>query len=298
MMTQSTDLKLARSGEVTSRNFHRLGFERLSWGVYGHRPDTSAVSEYEARRLRFLTMVRASLASYEGSPVVLHGATALQMLGVALPAHLEDWETCHVVVPRGKYRPTRQGVVGHRVRGEVTVWRLVGGLPGMHPVDHWAQLRDASRSDLIEVGDGLVRRQHPLLTIAQMDRRLRELAGAPGVKSLRRAMLQVLPGTDSIYETRTRLIMTNAGLPCPKVNPAVRAGWRTYHLDMAYLTERIGIEFDGRGHGQTDQIDIDAERRRHLQDEGWLIINVTAKHLIDPTEFIRSVERALVLRAR
>jgi len=294
-MTQSSDLRLARDGEVTAHNYRRLGYERLSWGVYGHQPDIGDADKYEACRLRFVAQVRASLAAYQETPV-LYGPTALQVLGVALPAHLEDWDNCHVIVPHGAYRPSRAGVVGHRARGDVKVWRMVDGLPVMHPVDHWAQLRGATNNDLVEVGDGLVRRRRPLLTIQQMERRLCELSGMPGVKAVRRAMRQVLPRTDSIYETRTRLIMTDEGLPCPKVNPAVQAGRRIYHVDMAYLPQRIGVEYDGRGHGETVQIDVDAERRRDLQDEGWLIINVTAKHLAHPAEFLRSVERALILR--
>jgi len=295
-MAQSTELKLSRDGEVTAHNYRSLGYERLSWGVYGHQPDVGDANEYEARRLRFIAHVQASLAPYQGAPVVLYGATALQVLGVALPSHLEDWDTCHVLVPRGAYRPVRAGVVGHRATGEVKVWRMVDGLPVMHPVDHWTQLRGATNNDLVEVGDGLVRRRRPLLTIAQIERRLSELAGSTGVKPVRRAMRQVLPRTDSIYETRTRLIMTDWGLPCPRVNPAVQTGRRIYHVDMAYLPERIGVEYDGRGHGETPQIDVDAERRRELQDEGWLIITVTAKHLAHPAEFLRSIERALVLR--
>ncbi|MCL2316260.1 MAG: hypothetical protein FWC46_04120, partial [Actinomycetia bacterium] len=57
-------------------------------------------------------------------------------------------------------------------------------------------------------------------------------------------------------------------------------------------------EYDGADHvGATRQMEVDARRRRDLQDEGWLIINVTAAQLREPASLIASVERALVFRS-
>jgi len=59
----------------------------------------------------------------------------------------------------------------------------------------------------------------------------------------------------------------------------------------------VAVEYDGAVHvGDTQQQQIDAERRRDLQDEGWLVINATVKHLAEPVPFIRSVEAALIMR--
>jgi len=71
----------------------------------------------------------------------------------------------------------------------------------------------------------------------------------------------------------------------------------TYHLDLGYDKEKLGIEYDGAVHvGNREQMEIDALRRRHLQDEGWQIITVTANQLRDPLSLIHSVEQALFLR--
>ena len=96
------DLKFARTGEVTCHNYAHLGYQRLTWGVYGFPVDTSAAAdEFEARRQRFIQGVHAVVAAYGGTPVALHGATGLQVLGVALPESAEDWDHIHLCVPAG-----------------------------------------------------------------------------------------------------------------------------------------------------------------------------------------------------
>ena len=292
------ELKFARHGEVTSRNFVRLGYTRLTCGVYGRPVDTTGVDEYEARRQRFIQRVRAVVGVYKDVPVTLHGPTGLQVLGVALPESAEDWDHCHLSVPKGVSRPKRNDVIAHSV-SKPAAWRSVQGMPVPNPVDLWVQLRGLTEDELVEVGDGLVRRKRPLMTIEQMKQRLGELQGTPGIESARRAFRFVIPRTDSLYESRVRMIIVRNGLPTPAVNLAVAVSWvdRIYHVDMAYKDERVGVEYDGRDHGKDHQIDIDAERHRDLLDAGWHIITVTAKQLGNPAQFLRPLERALIMRA-
>jgi len=294
----NTEFQFAGNGEVTSRNYARLGYERLTCGVYGQPVDTAGAEEHEARRRRFIQRVRAIVEVYKDLPVTLYGPTGLQVLGVALPESAEDWDHCHLSVPKGVSRPRRGGVISHSVSKAAT-WRTVQGIPVPNPVDLWVQLRGLAEDQLVEVGDGLVRRKRPLMTIDQVKRRLESLAGIPGVDPVRRAARFVMPRTDSIYESRVRMIIVRAGLPTPAVNLPVAAPWvdRIYHVDMAYKDERVGVEYDGSGHGKDPQIDIDAERHRDLLDAGWFIIKVTAKQLSNPSQFLRPLERALIMRA-
>jgi len=297
MNTTYLDIHLARHGQVTWYNHACLGYSRLARGVYGHQPSTAGHNPYDARRICFISHVQAIMAAYEHRPV-LFGSTAFQILGVPLPSTLEDWDNCHVIVPTGTYRPVRKAVVAHRTSSPLNVWKTVNGFPLLHPVDHWLQL-DATEDELVEAGDGLLRRRRSWLTHDEFLRRLGELDGTPGVKKARRAARWVVPGTDSMPETSTRLVLMRAGLPQPAVNIPVfcRSAGRIYHVDLGYEDEKLAIEYDGVVHvGDRDQMEIDAERRRDLQDEGWMIITVTAKQLNNPIPLIRSVEAALVLR--
>jgi len=291
----SYELQLA--GRVNWRNHTRLGYQRLTHGVYGRLPRHNGSDEWEVRRTQFLAHTQAVLTAYADRQVALFGTTALQVLGVALPEALQDWANCHLLVPTGSYRPHRRLVVAHRTTGPLRIWTAVNGLPLLHPVDHWLQLR-GSDDQMVEVADGLVRRQRPLISLDDFRRRLGELGGVAGVQAGRRLFAQVVPGTDSLYETRTRLVLIRAGLPVPAVNYRVgcRSGF-TYYLDLAYVREKVAVEYDGAVHvANRVQMEADAIRRRDLQSEGWLVITVTARQLGQPAQLLRSIEEALILR--
>jgi len=294
-MTFSTDIQ--RAGDIDWRNHEKLGFTRLTHGVYGRQHNLANLDTWGTERLEFLAHTKAVMSIFAGRNIALFGPTALQVLKVALPTSMQDWATCHVLVPSGTNRPTRRRVTAHHTKSTFQIWRTLDGLPLLHPVDHWLQL-DGTDDDIITVADGLMRRQHPLLTTDEFRHRLDELAGTRGVKRARRLMHLVMPGTDSPYETKTRLVLVRAGLPTPAVNFAVvcRTG-QTYYLDMAYVAEKVAVEYDGAGHvGNREQMHNDATRRRDLQDEGWLIITATAPDIANTTPLVRSVEEALLLR--
>ena len=268
-------------------------------GVYIKRDAIQASDEWAIRRAKWFAKVRAVVALYAGKQVVLYGQSALQVLGVELPERLQDWTHVHLMVANQTERTKRSDVTWHTSSRPLEVWRVIDGMPVLNPVDHWLQLPGATLNEMVEVGDGFLRRRNPLLTLDGMQARLAELGRIPGVRLARQALGLVRAGTDSLYETRVRLLLVDAGLPTPNVNPAVLcpASGRWYHPDMAYERAKIAIEFDGQGHvGSRQQMDIDVERRRHLQDADWLVISVTASQLQAPKDFIRSVETALILR--
>ena len=293
----SRQIRLARSGDVTSKNFSRLGYQRLSWGVYG--PPSSGRDEWECRRAEFMARTYAVMTAYKGKGFVLFGATALQMMDVALPQRLEDWNQCHILVPHGTNRPMRRGVIAHQCAYPFTIWGSCWGLPILDPVEHWLQLRGARVDELVEVGDGFVRRRDPLLTLNEMRSALPALAGRSGIRRASIAMKWVRAGTDSLYETRLRLLLVRAGLPEPLVNvevPCPEEG-RVYHVDLGYDKEKVAVEYDGLVHvGSRRQMEIDADRRRALQGQGWMVITVTADQLRTPNKIVRSVESALISR--
>jgi len=292
-------MQLARNGQVTSRNYARLGYDRLIRGVYGHIPRSQGVDEWEERRVEYIARTHAVMALYPQKGAVLYGPTALQVMDVALPNRLQDWGTCHILVPEGVARPVRQGVVAHQSRYPLTVWGQAWGLPVLNPVEHWLQLPRANLDEMVEIGDGFLRRRLPLLSFDEMAVALSDCASRPRTDRAYEAMKWVRPGTDSMYETATRLMLVHAGLPEPEVNLEVycSSSGMTFHLDMGYDKEKLGVEYDGAVHvGDRAQMEIDANRRRILQDEGWLIISVTAAQLRTPDQVVRSVESALLRR--
>lgn len=111
------------------------------------------------------------------------------------------------------------------------------------------------------------------------------MAAHRGVRDLNRLRL-VLPlidgGAESPQETRTRLVLIDAGLPRPETQIAVRDSYGEFvaRLDMGYPELKVGIEYDGSQHW-TDPVQRQRDIDRHwaLVALGWVIIRVSAELL-------------------
>ncbi len=288
-------MHLVTTGTVNYRNHRRLGLERVLLGVYGSPLRLDGLDQYEARRAAFLRRAQAVMAVYQQRGAVLYGSSAFQTLGVALPSPLEDWDNCHIIMPREAGRSRRGGVVTHHSTAPLAIWGRANRLPLQHPVDHWFQLA-GSEDHLVEAAEGLLRRQQPILSLAEFRQRV-DLG--PDRPVARRAARLVKPGTDSLYETRLRLLLVRAGLPTPEVNLPVAcpSARRLFHVDLGYAEEKVAVEYDGTVHvGNREQMELDATRRRHLQDDGWLVITVTAGQLHRPNQLVSSIRHHLATR--
>lgn len=160
---------------------------------------------------------------------------------------------------------------------------------------------DLDRDGLVQLGDAMTRRKNPATTVDEMRRLLLATFKMRGLTACREAIDLVRPGTDSLMETRLRLIILDAGLPAPAVNvPAMDGGQFLALPDLSYPGLKIAIEYDG-DHHRTDQATWrrDVERRQLLEDAGWLIITATADDVIrHPDRLIRRIRLAIERRLR
>jgi very-short-patch-repair endonuclease len=101
-------------------------------------------------------------------------------------------------------------------------------------------------------------------------------AGARGLRQLREVVELMDGGAESPQETRTRLVLVEAGLPRPQTQILVD-GWR---IDMGWEELKVGVEYDGEQHW-TDprQRTRDIDRHAELLVRGWLIVRVSADML-------------------
>ncbi|MBV9351494.1 MAG: hypothetical protein JOZ23_08150, partial [Mycobacterium sp.] len=104
-------------------------------------------------------------------------------------------------------------------------------------------------------------------------------SGVRGLTRLRRILPLVDGGAESPQETRTRLVLVDAGLPKPQTQIPVYDDYGDFvaRLHMAYEDLRVGIEYDGPQHW-TDraQRDRDIDRYTALLDLGWTIVRATS----------------------
>jgi hypothetical protein len=109
-----------------------------------------------------------------------------------------------------------------------------------------------------------------------------EHSGARGLVRLRAVLPLVDGGAESPQETRTRLVLIDAGLPRPQTQIVVLNEYGDFvaRIDMGYEDLRVGIEYDGPQHWtDPEQRDRDIDRCSALLDLGWTIIRVSSELL-------------------
>lgn len=124
--------------------------------------------------------------------------------------------------------------------------------------------------------------------------------GSRGITRLRKVLEYVDSGSESPYESLTRITLISNGFPRPQTQIRVpdEDGFVMARIDMGWPEWRVGVEFDGAQHW-TDpaQRTRDVERYARLPELGWNVVRVTGSMLHNnPRAFLGRVGAAL--RAR
>jgi very-short-patch-repair endonuclease len=121
--------------------------------------------------------------------------------------------------------------------------------------------------------------------------------GARGIKQLRQAITLSDAGAESPQETRTRLVLTDAGLRPKRTQIKVfdRFGVFVRRIDMGWDDWKVGVEYDGVQHWTDPGIRAhDIEWQAQLEALGWRIIRVSAEMLrYRPNVIVERVRDAL-----
>lgn len=105
--------------------------------------------------------------------------------------------------------------------------------------------------------------------------------GARGIVGLREALELSDPGAESPQETRTRLVLTSAGLRPSHTQIEVFDRFDFVgRIDMGWPKFKVGVEYGGPQHW-TDPVvrNRDIERQAELEALGWRIVRVNADML-------------------
>ncbi|CAN5431501.1 hypothetical protein BH11ACT6_BH11ACT6_46990 [soil metagenome] len=118
-----------------------------------------------------------------------------------------------------------------------------------------------------------------------------------GVRLISEVLDLVDAGAQSPKETWLRLLLVEAGFPCPRTQIPVlgRNGRPRYYLDMGWEAVMVAVEYDGEHHRkERATYTNDIERSEYLRDVGWLVIRVVADNR--PAEIIHRTSRAWASR--
>jgi len=106
--------------------------------------------------------------------------------------------------------------------------------------------------------------------------------GARGIVQLREAIDLSDGGAESPQETRTRLILTHAGLRPQRTQIVVcdSFGEFVHRIDMGWDDWKVGVEYDGAQHWTDPDVRAnDIETQAILEALGWRIIRV-GNHMV------------------
>lgn len=276
----------------------RLVARDLTAPFWGARARTSArategLDAYEIQRHALIERCQ-QYAVVAPARFAFSHQTAARLFDVPLPSRLMAGEVLHVAVPAGSQPPRRRGIVGHRgsVQGAIR-----SGMPVVAAEQAWLQLAPfLSVDELIIAGDHLVRAKRPLASLESMSDALRAASGRRGLATARSALPLVRVGTRSPRESTTRLILVRGGLPEPVVGHTVydEDGFFVGTPDLAYVTERIAIEYQGSDHWTNREVFEDDILRRELFERAdWRVILVTDRRLRQPQLLVEHVRGVL-----
>jgi len=116
----------------------------------------------------------------------------------------------------------------------------------------------------------------------------------PGIRRLRRAVELAEPATESVMETRLRLLLVMARLPRPQAQVSLYddAGNFLGRPDFYYPLHGLALEYDGAQH--RENLTGDNRRQNRLVDAGYRLLRFTAADVLSaPDSVVAPVRRAL-----
>ncbi len=233
----------------------------------------------------FVTTCQAARLVVPDSAAFSHETAAL-LCDLPVPAFDGDVD---VLVPPGAVVPQLSGIDGHVGLDPATIIE-VHGLPVVRPERTFVHLAATWRlDDLVALGDAILRRW---TTHERLHDEVAGLARRRGIVRARDALRMIRPGVDSPMETRVRLLIVDAGLPCPEVGVNVidHTGAWLARPDLSYPRpeDRDRVRRRPPPH-RPAAVAPRPVPRRDLRDTGWIVIPLTADDVLRHPE--RTVDR-------
>lgn len=284
---------LVRLGLDSNARQHTVTqFYRLSRGAYAVDKPTSPENWHFMRTV-------AALAVRQEGPMASHISAAVAH---ELPLYSADLSLVHLTANKGA-RSARGGVVVHRAN---ETGQVVAGLPVTsvaRTILDCARLMP--RDQAVVMADYALRRG--LTKEADLRAGLERVAG-PGVSRARTVLTLADKRSESVGESRTRLICGDAGIAVtPQVWLREADGTKFARVDLMVDGLPVVIEFDGVGKyvQDDDEVPVDPAvkhweeklRRERIEDHGYLVVNIYWDMLDNPELVVAKIRRAIA-RAR
>ena len=270
----------ARAAGISDRRLRGREFRRI---LFGHYLPADVTPQP-------IHTIRAALNCHPKDAVATHFSSA-RLYGAPVPDHPE----VHVTVREADERRRRRGLRCHALAIDAADVRILAGVRISSPCRMFVELaRYLTLVELVVLGDWLVQSR---LTNVPALRRYSLRSTEQCADRAARAAAYVRGGSESPRESHLRLLLMLAGLPAAHPNRTVRLGARTLRLDLAFVTVKVAVEYDGEWHDDDHQQELDEARRSLLEEHGWIVIVVRKNDLYStPGDVIARVVAALQAR--
>jgi very-short-patch-repair endonuclease len=218
----------------------------------------------------------------------ISGASAAYVYGADVLARNAPVE---VSIPRDRNAVTHPKLLVRRARLDPGDTRSVGRLLVTTPTRTAFDLARRGRTEAVVGLDALLRKR-----VTSKDRihaYLSARCGWPGARRVREALELARPA-ESPMETRLRLLLIDAGLPCPTVQYEVVVDGGRYRLDLAYPEVKLAIEYDGDHHRERVTFHRDVARLNALRAAGWTVLRFTADDVLRHPDRVVAQVRAVL----
>lgn len=233
-------------------------------------------------------------------PAVVSHASAAVLLGIPL------WSTHLGLVQVTRPRPANGGKSGSLLCHTAALTSdevvEVNGFRVTSPARTIADLaRQLPFEQAVVAADGALFRE--LLNAEQLNGAVAAISGSPGSRSAIRVARFATGLSESVGESRSRVMMYKAGLPEPELQPNVHDanGKALGRSDYRWHCGRLLGEFDGKikygrllkpGESAGDVVFKEKLREDALRDNGSRVVRWVWAELAQPTELIQRIRRA------
>jgi len=267
-------------GLLTEAELRSSAWRRLFRGIYA---DALLGDSYELR-ISGARLLIPTVAAFSGrTAAFLHGATELAELGdpveVSVPAGVRFGPVAglrirQVSLSSSDVVRVRDGPCTSGLRTAVDIARHEAVIDAVPALDILLSRAIVSRGDLAEAAN-------------------RGISGR-GAARARTAVELANPLAESQPESRVRVALALAGLhPTPQYPVRDQSGNFVARVDLAFVEQRVAIEYDGAWHAERGQFAKDRRRLNRLRAAGWTVFHVTAADLRDLAGLVRSIQGLL-----
>lgn len=294
LIRRTAALAQGRTDGELNRSCRAGQLTRIRPGIYASGAGFDALSAHE----RHIVQVTAAAHAHGDEAVISHiSAAALH----GLPLWNVDLRRVHV---------TRSTSKGGRVSARRHLHNAkladsdVTSIDGVRVTTLQRTVADICRTvpfeEAVVIGDAALRADSTIDPAASLAR----MRNWPGSPAARRVAAFLDGDSESVGESRSRVLLDRIGLPAPELQRRVFSGDGILlgRADFCLPNEGVLGEFDGRlkygrllREGQSAGDAVHAEKRREdaLRDAGWEVVRWTWADLYEPERLRRRFDRAI-----